>query len=108
MIEVEALSLLNGTDLPPTLSRPDRVLLGGGGRQRAALLKAVVQKLQPHGVVVIPLATVEAMAELKPLLQDCGCTVKVSQHQAWRGLPLADGTRMAPMNPVMILKGTMP
>ncbi len=108
VMEVEALSLLNGTDLPAKLSNPDRVLLGGGGRQRAALLKTVVQKLQPHGVVVIPLVTVEAMAELKPLLQDCGCTVKVSQHQAWRGLPLADGTRMAPMNPVMILKGTMP
>ncbi|MEC9030024.1 MAG: bifunctional cobalt-precorrin-7 (C(5))-methyltransferase/cobalt-precorrin-6B (C(15))-methyltransferase, partial [Cyanobacteriota bacterium] len=57
---------------------------------------------------VIPLATVEAMAELRSLLEASGFTVKVSQHQAWRGLPLADGTRMAPMNPVMILKGTRP
>ena len=108
VMEVEALSLLNGTDLPAKLSNPDRVLLGGGGRQRAALLKAVVQKLQPHGVVVIPLVTVEAMAELRPLLETSGFTVNVTQHQAWRGLPLADGTRMSPMNPVMILKGTMP
>jgi len=108
VMEVEALSLLNGTDLPAKLSNPDRVLLGGGGRQRAALLKAVVQKLQPHGVVVIPLVTVEAMAELRPLLETSGFTVNVTQHQAWRGLPLAGGTRMAPMNPVMILKGTAP
>jgi precorrin-6Y C5,15-methyltransferase (decarboxylating) len=29
----------------------------------------------------------------------------VSQHQSWRGAPLADGTRLAPMNPVLVLKG---
>ncbi|HGY5541214.1 MAG TPA: precorrin-6Y C5,15-methyltransferase (decarboxylating) subunit CbiT, partial [Prochlorococcus sp.] len=108
VLETEALDLLNGTDLPPSLSHPNRVLLGGGGRQRAELLQAVLQRLQPNGVVVIPLATVEALAELRPLLEASSCTVKVSQHQSWRGLPLADGTRMAPMNPVMILKGTMP
>ncbi|MFL0750470.1 MAG: bifunctional cobalt-precorrin-7 (C(5))-methyltransferase/cobalt-precorrin-6B (C(15))-methyltransferase, partial [Prochlorococcus sp.] len=108
VLETEALDLLNGTDLPPSLSHPNRVLLGGGGRQRAELLQAVLQRLQPNGVVVIPLATVEALAELRPLLEASSCTVKVSQHQAWRGLPLADGTRMAPMNPVIILKGTAP
>ncbi|MFL0747847.1 MAG: bifunctional cobalt-precorrin-7 (C(5))-methyltransferase/cobalt-precorrin-6B (C(15))-methyltransferase, partial [Prochlorococcus sp.] len=42
------------------------------------------------------------------LLETSGFTVNMTQHQAWRGLPLADGTRMSPMNPVMILKGTMP
>ena len=81
------------------------MLLGGGGRERAAVLQAVLQRLNPGGVVVIPLATVEALAELRPLLEQAGLSVAVSQHQAWRGAPLADGTRLAPLNPVLVLKG---
>ncbi|MFM2159451.1 MAG: hypothetical protein RLZZ124_1925, partial [Cyanobacteriota bacterium] len=88
-------------DLPD----PDRVLIGGGGRDRAALLAAVLKRLRPGGVVVIPLATLEALAELRPLLDQAGLRVSVSQHQAWRGAPLADGTRLAPLNPVVVLRG---
>jgi len=102
VLEGDARSLL------PELIAPDRVLLGGGGKQRAALLEAVLDRLHPGGVVVIPLATLEALAELRPLLERAGCRVHVTQHQAWRGQPLADGTRLAPMNPVLILKGTKP
>jgi precorrin-6Y C5,15-methyltransferase (decarboxylating) len=90
------------------LPDPDRVLLGGGGRERAAVLEAGVERLRPGGVVVIPLATVEALAELRPLLEQAGCAVAVGQHQAWRGTPLADGTRLAPLNPVLVLQGRRP
>jgi precorrin-6Y C5,15-methyltransferase (decarboxylating) len=87
------------------LPDPDRVLIGGGGRERAAVLAAVLRRLRPGGVVVIPLATVEALAELRPLLEQADCRVAVAQHQAWRGAPLADGTRLAPLNPVLVLTG---
>ena len=87
------------------LPDPDRVLLGGGGRQRAALLRAVLERLRPRGVVVIPLATLEALAELRPLLEGGGLAVSVSQHQSWRGAPLGEGTRLAPLNPVLVLTG---
>ena len=84
---------------------PDRVLIGGGGRERAAVLQSVLDRLRPGGIVVIPLATVEALAELRPLLETAGLEVAVAQHQSWRGSPLADGTRLAPMNPVLVLQG---
>ena len=87
------------------LPDPDRVLIGGGGRGRAAVLAAVLERLRPAGVVVIPLATLEALAELRPLLEQAGLSVSVSQHQAWRGAPLAEGTRLAPLNPVLVLRG---
>ena len=47
----------------------------------------------------------EALAELRPLLAAAGLEVGVAQHQSWRGSPLADGTRLAPMNPVLVLQG---
>ncbi|MFZ9951917.1 MAG: precorrin-6y C5,15-methyltransferase (decarboxylating) subunit CbiE [Vulcanococcus sp.] len=87
------------------LPDPDRVLIGGGGRERAAVVAAVLERLRPGGVVVIPLATVEALAALRPLLEQAGLAVAVSQHQAWRGAPLAEGTRLAPLNPVLVLRG---
>ena len=91
-------------DLPD----PDRVLLGGGGRDRADVLTAVLERLRPAGVVVIPLATLEALAEMRPLLERAGLAVSVAQLQAWRGAPLADGTRLAPLNPVLVLRGERP
>jgi precorrin-6Y C5,15-methyltransferase (decarboxylating) len=91
-----------------SLPDPDRVVIGGGGRDRGALLAEVLRRLRPGGVVVIPLATVEALAELRPLLEEAGCQVEVSQLQAWRGAALADGTRLQPLNPVLVLRGRCP
>ncbi|QNG27007.1 precorrin-6y C5,15-methyltransferase (decarboxylating) subunit CbiE [Synechococcus sp. HK01-R] len=113
VLEADALSIIqsgdgSGADLPESLQRPDRVLVGGGGKDRAALLNAVLQRLNPGGVVVIPLATLEALADLRALLERADLKVRVSQHQAWRGQPLSDGTRLAPMNPVLVLKGSLP
>jgi precorrin-6Y C5,15-methyltransferase (decarboxylating) len=90
------------------LPDPDRVLIGGGGRGRCALLEAVLGRLRPGGTVVLPLATVEALAQLRPLLEAADLLVTVTQHQAWRGAPLAEGTRLAPLNPVLVLKGSLP
>ena len=100
VVEANALTVL---DQMPT---PDRVLLGGGGRQRSQLLQAVIDRMNPGGVVVIPMANVEALAELQPLLDKASWSIQISQQQAYRGQPLADGTRLAPMNPVFILSGS--
>jgi precorrin-6Y C5,15-methyltransferase (decarboxylating) len=62
--------------------------------------------MKPHGVVVIPMANVEALAELRPLLEHARWSIQISQQQAYRGQALADGTRLAPMNPVLILRGS--
>ncbi len=113
VLEGDALGLIQAVahpnddrSIPAALTHADRVLIGGGGKRRAHLLSAVLERLNPGGVVVIPLATVEALAELRPLLEQAGLQVQVSQHQAWRGQPLSDGTRLAPMNPVLLLKGS--
>ena len=107
VLEADATTVLNG-GLPDGLSQPDRVLLGGGGAQRERLLQNVLTRLRPDGVVVIPLASIEALASVRPLLENAGLAVRVQQLQAWRGQPLGDGTRLAPMNPTLIVTGTKP
>jgi len=107
VLEADANTVLNG-ELPSQLSQPDRVLLGGGGAQRERLLQEVLTRLRSGGVVVIPLASIEALASVRPLLEKAGLAVRVQQLQAWRGQPLGDGTRLAPMNPTLIVTGTKP
>ena len=103
-LEIDARHLADA-DLPEDLSHPDRVILGGGGQDRGELLRFVLAQLKPNGVVVIPLATIEAVGECRSLMEAAGLTVALSQLQAWRGVPLADGTRLTPMNPTIILRG---
>ena len=107
VLEADATTVLNG-GLPSQLSKPDRVLLGGGGAQRERLLQEVLKRLRCGGVVVIPLASIEALASIRPLLENAGLAVRIQQLQAWRGQPLGDGTRLAPMNPTLIVTGTKP
>jgi len=90
------------------LPDPDRVLIGGGGTGRAAIAELVAARRRPGGVVVMPLATLEALAELRPLLEAAGLRVNVGQIQAWRGAALAEGTRLAPLNPVLLLSAQKP
>ena len=105
VLEANAIDLLQG-DLPAGLEQPNRVLVGGGGRQRNTLLQLVLERLEPTGTVVVPLATVESLSGVRRLLEDANMTVRVSQLQAWRGQPLSDGTRLAPMNPILTVSGT--
>ena len=107
VLEADATTVLND-GLPDGLGQPDRVLLGGGGAQRERLLQEVLTRLRSGGVVVIPLARIEALASVRPLLENSGLAVRVQQLQAWRGQPLGDGTRLAPMNPTLIVTGTKP
>ena len=101
VLEGEALTLL------PQLPDPDRVLIGGGG-DRPRLLQDVLQRLKPGGVVVLPLATLEPLAGLRPLLDAAGLQISLTQLQISRGVPLAEGTRLAPLNPVLVLRGRRP
>jgi len=101
VLEGEALALL------PQLPDPDRVLIGGG-RDRPQLLQAVLQRLRPGGVVVLPLATLEPLAGLRPLLEAADLQISLTQLQISRGVPLAEGTRLAPLNPVLVLRGHRP
>ena len=109
VLEANAIDLLQGelpVEIPAGLEQPNRVLLGGGGRQRNALLQLVLERLDPNGVVVVPLATLESLSDVRRILEAANMRIRVSQLQAWRGQPLSDGTRLAPMNPILTVSGT--
>jgi precorrin-6Y C5,15-methyltransferase (decarboxylating) len=38
-------------------------------------------------------------------MEQAGLRVGINQLQAWRGTSLGDGTRLMPLNPVLVLRG---
>ena len=105
IIENEILETLAESNLPEKLKFPDRVILGGGGSDRNKILKILIRQINPGGIIVIPLVTLEAVSQMVSILKASKCKLSVGQHQHFRGIPLADGTRLSPMNPIFILKG---
>jgi precorrin-6Y C5,15-methyltransferase (decarboxylating) len=70
------------------------------------LLQLVLERMEPTGIVVVPLATMESLSGVRRILEDANMTIRISQLQAWRGQPLSDGTRLVPMNPILTVSGT--
>ena len=107
IIEADALELLQKDQIPSSLSNPSRVVIGGGGVGKYILLEEVLKKLQPGGIIVIPLTTLESLQKIELVLKDNCCDYKVSQHQNYRGISIGNGTRLSPMNPVFIVKSKL-
>tara|TARA_Y100001968_G_scaffold280565_1_gene277183 strand:- start:51670 stop:52965 length:1296 start_codon:yes stop_codon:yes gene_type:complete len=104
ILEADALNLLKNQHIPKTLNEPNRVLLGGGGNHRSEILLEVLKRIAPSGVIVIPLATLEAIPEIQNVVKTFNCLSSVSQHQSYRGTSIGKGTRLAPVNPVFVFK----
>lgn len=83
------------------LPHPDAVFIGGGGPEVVAAVAAV----QPQRVVVA-LATLERVAGTVAALD--GYDVDTVLLQVQHLVPLGDGHRLAPANPVFIVSGVLP
>ena len=105
--EEEIIKLLKEKRIPKDFISPDRIILGGGGIKRTEILKRVITNLKPNGIIVIPLSTLEALSELEKILKSSSFFLNIRSIQSYRGIALGNGTRLAPMNPIFILKGKL-
>jgi precorrin-6Y C5,15-methyltransferase (decarboxylating) len=102
IIEGQALEAL------PDLPRPDRVFVGGGGRQLEALLQAALGCLSPGGVMVVAVVRLDSLDAAISSLSSTGLPITVTQISAARGEPLAGSLLLKPINPVFLIKGRVP
>jgi precorrin-6Y C5,15-methyltransferase (decarboxylating) len=89
-------------DLPD----PDAVFIGGGGARLPAILDAVMGRLRAGGRLVVTLATLERLAPTLAALQ--AWSPDLRQIAVAHGVPLADGTRLQPANPIWLIAATKP
>jgi precorrin-6Y C5,15-methyltransferase (decarboxylating) len=93
-------------DVFEDLPDPDAVFVGGGGASLLAIVEAVMARLQAGGRLVVTLATLERLGPLLSALKPWAPELR--QIAIAHGVPLADGTRLKPANPILLVSATKP
>jgi precorrin-6Y C5,15-methyltransferase (decarboxylating) len=101
-VDLVAARLPEGMDELPD---PDRVFVGGGGRDLAAILQKAVPRLPPNGIVVVNCVLLASLETARRVLRDLGVQVDVVQVQVSRGRAVAAELRLEAQNPVWIVRG---
>ncbi len=94
----------NMIEILPSLPRPDRIFIGGGGKDLPAFLPSLFEALLPGGIVVAATITLESFQVFSRFIQDRSLPAEVIQLQVTRMTPLADYHKMTPDNPITLFK----
>ncbi len=87
------------------LPKPDRIFIGGGGKDLVRTIKAAGAYLKPGGVIVINTILFSSLDKAMAALQSLGFSTEVVQVQVSRGKPMPSGQRLEALNPVWIISG---
>jgi precorrin-6Y C5,15-methyltransferase (decarboxylating) len=87
------------------LPTPDRIFIGGGGKDLLRIIKAAGSHLKPGGVMVINTILFGSLDRAIATLQGLGFSTEVVQVQVSRSKTMPPGERLEALNPVWILSG---
>lgn len=93
------------TSALPHLSDPDRVFIGGGGRDLPRIIPAAAARLNPGGIMVANVLNLDSFSLTREAMKAAGLTVSVTQLQVSRSACLADGEFFKPLNQVWLVRG---
>ncbi len=82
---------------------PDAVFIGGSGGELAELIRLCLQRLKPHGWLVMNFVTFENVSLAMTTLKSLGVGWDMLQLQASRSRPILAMHRMAAENPVWVV-----
>ena len=105
IIEDEALNIFKQHKITPSLSSPERVIIGGGGSNSHLILEEVLKLINSTCIIIIPLISLKSISKLESILKPKVHKLSISQHQSYRGVNIGEDIRLSPLNPVFILKG---
>ena len=105
IIEDEALNIFKQNKITSSLSKPERVIVGGGGSNSHLILKEVLKLINSTCIIIIPLISLKSISKLESILKPKAHKLSISQHQSYRGVSIGEDIRLSPLNPVFILKG---
>jgi len=87
------------------LPRPDRIFIGGGGRQLKSIMTAAAQYLKPEGMMVINTVLIPNVETARATLEKLGFNTEIIQVQINRSRQMPWAERLEPLNPVWIITG---
>jgi len=87
------------------LPRPDRIFIGGGGRDLEKIINAAVSFLNPDGLVVVNTVLMQNIQTASETLQALDFKISKVQVQISRSQYMPWGDRLEAQNPVWIISG---
>jgi precorrin-6Y C5,15-methyltransferase (decarboxylating) len=87
------------------LPRPDRIFIGGGGRDLEKIIHAAVTFLKPDGLVVVNTVLMQNIQIATETLQALDFKTSIVQVQISRSQDMPWGDRLEAQNPVWIISG---
>jgi len=90
------------------LPDPDRIFVGGGGKDLEAILLEACPRLASKGRIVINVVVLENLGTCLAVLKNLGFAAEAVQVQISRSSQMAAGMRMAAHNPVFVVTGQKP
>ena len=87
------------------LPRPDRIFIGGGGRELENIINSAVTFLKPDGLVVVNTVLMRNLQTATEALRTLDFKTSMVQVQISRSQPMPWGDRLEAQNPVWIVSG---
>ena len=87
------------------LPRPDRIFIGGGGRELENIINSAVTFLKPDGLVVVNTVLMRNLQTATEALRALDFKTSMVQVQISRSQPMPWGDRLEAQNPVWIISG---
>ncbi|MEE4358036.1 MAG: precorrin-6y C5,15-methyltransferase (decarboxylating) subunit CbiE [Desulfococcaceae bacterium] len=88
-----------------TLPGPDRIFIGGGGKNLENIIRISSRYIREKGIMVINTVLLQNIQTASDTLADCGFSTEIVQIQISSGRPMPWGRRLAAQNPVWIISG---
>ncbi|MEJ5299665.1 MAG: precorrin-6y C5,15-methyltransferase (decarboxylating) subunit CbiE [Thermodesulforhabdaceae bacterium] len=87
--------------LPP----PDRIFIGGAGKDLGLILEAIIKRFGKDGMPLILISAVlwHSVSEALQVAQNYGFRTNLVQAQIARSVPLAESFRFEPLTPVFLI-----
>jgi precorrin-6Y C5,15-methyltransferase (decarboxylating) len=104
-LEVVEAELPDGLDRLPD---PDRIFIGGGGRDLPRILRSAARRLRPGGILVVDTVLWQTVAAATAALRRLGFHAETVQVQVNHSRPMPFGERLEAGNPVWIVTATRP
>ena len=90
------------------LKTPDRIFIGGGGRDLDQIIDCCCERIKTEGTIVINTVVMESMETAVKTLKAHGFSPEMIQVQISRSKPMPYGNRLNALNPVWIISGSKP
>ena len=90
------------------LKTPDRIFIGGGGKQLDQIIKKACDKLACFGIIVINTVLIQNLEASVRVLKELKFNPDVVQVQVARSKGMPFGDRFEALNPVWIISGSKP